>query len=122
MTNETPIKFFKLKSGDNLISFVLEENETSFVLKRPIVVEIENDLNSGRQIIDAREWIPPLICTVDQISLSKDRIEFSSEVQDHFKPNYKNAVEFLYSVEPKEKVNNSSNSSINVIPFSGLKH
>lgn len=97
------VRYYKLKSGENLVAFELENSDLHYRLRRPLSFTVENEPLSGRQMLDVREWVPPIVCNTDEINLAKEYVMFSTEVKDSFRAEFDEASEFLYNVEPRHK-------------------
>jgi len=97
------VKFYKLKTGENLVAFELESTELFYRLRRPLSFTVENEPLSGRQMLDVREWIPPIVCNTDEITLPKEFVMLSTEVKDSFRAEFDEASQFLYNVEPRHR-------------------
>lgn len=122
MTQEEPnIKFFKLKNLEDIVAYELPSTQEGYIrLHRPLVIFVENEIETGRQMLNVREWIPPIVSAVEEIMLSEDYVLFSTEVRDSFKEEFIEAVNYLYSVTPRRKKQNSSKSSSKVVPFASI--
>ena len=110
-----PIKFYKLKTNEDIVAFELENLEGRYHIGRPLVFTVENEIMSGRQLLNVREWIPPIVCNTDEIYLSKEYVMFSTDVKDSFKEEFIHATEYLYSVEAVKKPRNTKSN--NIVPF-----
>lgn len=98
-----PVKFYKLKTGENLVAFELENADSFYRLRRPLSFTVENEPLSGRQMLDVREWIPPIVCNTDEICLPKEYVMFSTDVKESFRDEFNHASQYLYNVEPRHK-------------------
>ena len=116
---DEPIKFYKLKTNEDIVAFQLKEDELFIYIKRPLAFTVENEVMAGRQMLNVREWIPPIVCAVDEIPLPKEYVMFSTDVRDSFKEEFKDAVEFLYNITPRKR-ERTEKSSGKVVPFSAL--
>lgn len=108
------IKFYKLKTNEDIVAYELQVTKGHFQIKRPLSVRVDNEIVAGRQMLDVREWVPPIVCAVDTIFLPKELVIFSTDVRESFKEEFTDAVEFLYNVTPREKPKKDSNK---VVPF-----
>jgi hypothetical protein len=73
---------------------------------------------AGRQALNVREWVPPIVCANDEIVLLKEYVMFSTDVVESFKGEFIDAVNYLYDVTPVKKP--SSRREGNVVAFSQL--
>lgn len=111
------IKFLKIKTGEDLVAYVLEQTDDFYRLKRPLSFTVENEVIAGRQMLNVREWIPPIVCSSEEVVLPARWVIFTSEVRDSFKTEFKEAVDFLYGVTPRKRTRKSMD---NVVPFASL--
>jgi hypothetical protein len=97
------VKFYKLRDGENIVAFEMENADTHYRLRRPLSFTIENEVMSGRQMLNVREWIPPIVCATDEICIPKEYVMVSTDVKESFKSEYEQASEFLYNVQARPK-------------------
>lgn len=115
MNNEQPvIKFYKLKTNEDIVAFEVEDSDTHIKIKRPLAFSVENEVLAGRQMLNVREWVPPIVCANDTILLPKEYVMFSTDVKDSFKDEFIHATEFLYNVEPRKPTKSKGQK---VVPF-----
>lgn len=99
---QLPIKFYKLKTNEDIVAYEVENTEFCYKISRPLAFTVQNEVQGGRQMLDVREWIPPIVCANDTVYLPKEYVMFSTEVKESFKEEFRDATEFLYSVTPKK--------------------
>ena len=114
MNTPHPIKFYKLKTNEDIVAFEVQVCKGHIQIKRPLAFTVENEVMAGRQMLNVREWVPPIVCANDTVFLPKDYIMFSTDVKDSFKEEFLHATEFLYSVEPRKA---SKPKGDKVVPF-----
>ena len=95
-----PLLFIKLKNGDDIVGYVVHRDESSIKLKRPLVVWVDNDMDSGRQYLQVREWIPPIVVTSDETDISLSDIMLTMDVLERFHKEYGDVAEYFYDVTP----------------------
>lgn len=119
MSNEQPvIKFYKLKTNEDIVAFELEATDSFYRLRRPLAFSVENEVVSGRQLLNVREWVPPIVCSVDEISIPREYVIFSTNVKESFREDFIHATEYLYSVTPVHASKDASKKNgNNVIPL-----
>lgn len=115
--DETPIKFLKVRTGEDLVAYLTEEGEGFYRIRRPLVFSVENEVMAGRQLLNVREWIPPIVSSVEEITIPREWVIFITDVKDSFKLEFKDAVNYLYGVTPRKR---SKPSSADVIPFASI--
>ena len=118
---EPIIKFYKLKNLEDIVAYELESQNPDFVrVKRPLAFTVDNEVSSGRQMLNVREWIPPIVSSVEEVFIPKEFIIFTTDVRDSFKGEFKDAVEYLYGVTPKKREKESKSKTGKVVPFAAL--
>jgi hypothetical protein len=100
---ESDIKFYKLKNGEDIVAFEIESLESHYNIRRPLLIKVENEVLAGRQMLNVREWVPPIVCANDTVLLPKELVIFSTDVKVSFKEEFKDATDYLYNVVPKKK-------------------
>jgi hypothetical protein len=116
------IRFIKLKQGEDMVAFFLGETETHITVRRPLAVRIENDFSSGRQLLEVREWLPPILTDVEEATINKADIMIITAVRESFVEEFVNVVNYFYSVRPKKQETKAivdRADSKNVLPFFG---
>lgn len=96
-------KFIKLNNGEDIVAYVLEENDKFIRIQKPMEVHIDNDLPTARQMLNVREWIPPLIVKTDTVDLPMDYVLLVMELTEHFHTEFGDIVSYFYSVTPRDK-------------------
>ena len=117
--DEPIIKFYKLNTLEDIVAYQLEETDTHYRIRRPLAFRVENEMVTGRQMLNVREWIPPIVSAVEEINLPKTLVVFTTDVRDSFKEEFRDAVEYLYGVTPKKRVKTAEKGS-KVVPFASL--
>lgn len=97
---ESPIKYYKLKTNEDIVAYEVEDNDFTYKIHRPLSFTVINEVQGGRQMLNVREWVPPIVCANDTVVLPKEYVMFSTDVKETFKEEFRDATEFLYSVEP----------------------
>jgi hypothetical protein len=115
MNTPHPIKFYKLKTNEDIVAYEVQVCKGHIHIKRPLAFTVENEVLAGKQMLNVREWVPPIVCANDSIFLPKEFIMFSTDVRDSFKEEFMSATEFLYAVEPRKPPKRSKEDK--VVPF-----
>jgi hypothetical protein len=97
----TNIKFYKLKTNEDLVAFEEEDNGEAYKIRRPLSFFVENENGAGRQMLNVKEWVPPIVCANDTVYLSKELVMFSMDVKETFKEEFIRATDHLYNITPK---------------------
>jgi hypothetical protein len=117
VTESPEIKFIKLRNGSDIVAFILSENESSIHIKRPLYVQVENDFQNGRQMVDVREFLPPIITDAEDVVIPKSDVMTISTVRQSFKDEFNDVVNYFYSVKPRKRDKAKSNSDDKIVPF-----
>lgn len=114
-----PVKLIKLKNGEDLVAYLIDENEKQIQVRKPLAFTIENEPMYGRQMLNVREWVAPIVAISDTVPLDKDFIIFITDVKESFVAEYKDAVEYLYGVTPRKREKTKDHVG-KVVPFASL--
>lgn len=109
-----PIKFYKLKTNEDIVAFEVQDCKGHIKIHRPLAFTVENEVSAGRQMLNVREWVPPIVCANDTVFLPKEYVMFSTDVKESFKEEFIHATEFLYNVEPRKPAKSRGDK---VVPF-----
>jgi hypothetical protein len=117
-----PVKLIKLKNGEDIVAYLLNETDTQITVKRPLAFSIENEPMYGRQMLNVREWIAPIVAATDTIPLDKDFIIYITDVKESFVEEFKEAVAYLYGVTPRKRSSkrDTVEASGKVVPFASM--
>lgn len=119
------IRFIKLRHGEDLIAFLVEETETHIRIRRPLAVRIENDFIVGKQLIEVREWIPPLFTETEEVMVNKADLMLITPVRPSFKARFMDFINDFYEPSQQIQKNTENNNTEeqtkkdNIIPFFG---
>jgi hypothetical protein len=89
------IKIFRLKTGEDLITF-FEETEKSFTFIHPISFFINYNLKKLTQELVLNFWLPMNVIEENRITIDKSEIFFQLSPKNEFKEYYLN---FLDGIE-----------------------
>lgn len=118
---DNPIpKYYKLMNGEDIVAYELSESETHILIKQPMSVMIENDLSGARQLLNVREWLPPIVTKGDEVQLPKTHVIFTLEVNDSFKDEFKDVVAYFYGVVPKKRKVRSEDKERKVVSIANF--
>jgi len=112
---EPMVKFYKLKSGENVVGYDMGENETSYKVRRPLSFTVESDVMSGRQMLDVKEWLPPIVCATDETHIPKEFVLLVTDVKPTFKEEFDEASKFLYNVEAVRKKSRKTADNVTML-------
>ena len=85
---EINVKFMRLTGGDDIIAAIEEDEEVSMVIRNPMKILIDADLEVGRQTIYMHKWIPQGISKNNYCKLNKKDVVFVSEIEEDIKEYY----------------------------------
>lgn len=101
--DQPTIKFYKLKTNEDIVAFELQVCKGHYRIRRPLAFTVENEVMGGRQMLNVREWLPPIVCGTDEVFLPKEFVLITTEVRESFKNEFIHAVNYLYEVTPRKK-------------------
>lgn len=93
------INFIRLKTGDDIISYVFHCTKEQVVLRDPMLIVMRPDYKSGNQIVGMDSWIPYQIMRSNEVSINISDILFSSKASAEFEEFYENTVDKLTTKE-----------------------
>lgn len=113
-------KFIKLKNGEDIVAYVLEDTDEYIRVQKPMEVHLHNDLPTAKQILNVREWIPPLIVKVDTVDVPKSQVLLVMELTDSFQTEFTSIVEYFYAVKPVERNVDAKTKGAKVVKISDI--
>ena len=90
MTN--PVKFFRLRNGDDIVAEVSSDNKLNFEFKNPMKVVIDVNIEMNSQHIVMFNWMPQGICKSNSCFISRRDVLFSTDVETDIEDHYKAVV------------------------------
>lgn len=115
---EPVIKFYKLKTLEDIVAYQLQDGDGFYKIRRPLAFSVENEVGTGRQLLNVREWIPPIVSSVEEVCIPKEFVLFSTDVKDSFKEEFQDAVNYLYGVTPRKR--NKPTGTGKVVPIASM--
>lgn len=100
------IEFIRFKQPyEDLAGYVTIKGE-KILIEFPLIVELENIYEEGRQALYMREFLPQQIISTTSIEYSLDEILFHVPVKQEFADHYEQAKEFFFfeQIEHEKKV------------------
>lgn len=95
--------YYKLTTGEDVVAYELAVGDSHIKIKQPMAVFIENNFLVGKQLLNVREWIPPIITVADELELPKSLIMFSLACNESFALEFKDLVDYFYNVTPVKR-------------------
>lgn len=110
------IKYFRLTFGGDLIAEILSEEKTTYTIKYPLAMEIDVDVEAGRQRIYLYPWIPEGVVRSNECKLPKSSVLVVADVQDDINKLYGGMCTELYTDKAPMTTEKASGEE-NVISF-----
>lgn len=106
------IKFYKLKTLEDIVAYQLQDGDGFYRIRRPLAFSVENEMGTGRQLLNVREWIPPIVSAVEEVCIPKEFVLFTTDVKESFKEEFQDAVNYLYGVTPRKRTKPSNTGKV----------
>jgi hypothetical protein len=91
--NVEEIKILRMKTGEDVIGFVTDINDSKIHIKYPMMVDIE--VQNGRDSYVLRTWLPFQLFKTNEVSLWTNDLVFISDPSDTFIEYYNRMVTTL---------------------------
>lgn len=104
------VNFIRLKTGDDLISYMFHCSKEQVVLRDPMLIVMRPDYKSGNQIVGMDSWLPFQIMNSNEVSINLSDILFISKASAEFEEFYENTVDTLKKKE-EEKLDDENKLS-----------
>lgn len=101
---ESTVKFIRLINGDDIITEIYDDTKINMVLKNPMRIVIDADLDVGKQTIYMHTWMPQGIAKDNSCTLSKKDIIFITDLEKDIEEYYKGIVIEIFEDPPLAKV------------------
>jgi hypothetical protein len=126
-SNSQIINFVRLLNGDDIISEVTNKTKTSLVLKNPMLLINNIELEEGIQTLFLYPWIAQGISLGNEIKLSLSNILFLTDIEPDILEHYNGIVKIAYDTKTKPKIVSSDAPKIsdigkNIINFKDASH
>lgn len=100
---DTEILFLRLKTGEDLITEVLEMDKT-YILMNPCKVLYLKGSKTGYLSISLMQWVFARICSDQSFEIDKNEVLFKTIPENTLIEHYWNSVEHFMHYESKDKV------------------
>lgn len=97
------INFLRLKTGDDIVSYVYYRNDEQVVLRDPMLIVMKPDYKSGNQIVGMDSWLPFQIMQSNEVFIKISDVLFISKPSAEFEEFYENTVDKLRIKEEDEE-------------------
>jgi len=107
------IKMFRLKTGDDIIAEVINEDGFTYRIKEPMAVEMTTDPKSDKDYCNMYAWLPDQILAINEVTLDRNDILFEMIPSEDFFEFYENQLHKLsVQNEIKDKVSSMSDTEL----------
>lgn len=96
------VNFIRLKTGDDIISYMFHCSKEQVVLRDPMLIVMRPDYKSGNQIVGMDSWLPFQIMNSNEVSINLSDILFISKASSEFEEFYENTVDTLKKKEEEK--------------------
>jgi hypothetical protein len=121
--NPLSLVFLKLRSGDDIVGYLLPKTEphTHHHLSRPLHINVETDLASGRQMIEVKECLPPILVELENMSFAIEDVVILTPIRDSFREELDSVIKLFYSVKPvpRDRARVKREDGDKIVPFIG---
>ena len=97
------IKILRLKSGEDIITYLEQVDKLNFIVREPMVVLLKNDTRSGRQIIMMDHWLPAPLIQNNEAFITESEIVTILEPTSEFSEYFENAVDTIHKAKTVEE-------------------
>jgi len=118
MNNPHHLVFVKMRTGEDIVGYLLPKSEvvTGYAIGKPLYMRVETDMSSGRQMIEVREVLPPLLVDMDTFLIPIEEVRLVTPIRDSFKEELDSVIKLFYSVKPRPRKKDDGSK---VVPFGG---
>jgi hypothetical protein len=117
---ENKVSFIRLLNGDDLIAEVISATKTLIIIKNPMLIINNIEIEEGRQTLILYPWIPQGIALGNTAEIRVSNILMINEIEPEILDYYKGIVEHAFATKPKvvsSTTPKASESGKNVISF-----
>jgi len=92
------VKLIRLKTGENIISYIEQVDKLNFIVREPMVVITKMDNRNGKHIIMMDHWLPVPLIRHNEAFITESEIVTMLEPTSDFSEYYENAVSTMKQV------------------------
>jgi hypothetical protein len=96
------IEFMRLTTGEEIVASVTH-NGDKIRIDNPLIVEVENFMEEGTQMLYMKEYLPQSIVDIKSVEIPSNMVIIAVKVSDAFLNQYNEATEYFYSMEIETK-------------------
>jgi hypothetical protein len=118
---DNKVHFIRLMNGDDVIAEVVESSKIRVVIKNPMQVLNNIELEEGRQTLILYPWIPQGIALGNTAEIKSVNILLMNEIEPDILDYYNGIVEVAFATKPKiasSTAVKASEKGKNIISFS----
>jgi len=93
------IKIVRLKTGEDLIGFVVEDDYATCYIKDAFCIIMEEDHRSQKQILTLASWAPSTIIKVNECKIYDNDILTKFEPTDTFVDHYLGTLKAVHNID-----------------------
>lgn len=101
--NYARVKFFRLVNGDSILGEVAKTFKHKLTIKNPMIIVVDADIESSKQIIFMFPWIPQGVAKGNACSINKKDIVMTAQAEEDI-TDYYNACVFDAQEDSGKKV------------------
>ena len=92
------VKLIRLKTGEDIISYIEQVDKLNFIVREPMVVITKMDNRNGKHIIMMYHWLPVPLIRHNEAFITESEIVTMLEPTSDFSEYYENAVSTMKQV------------------------
>lgn len=116
--------FIRLLNGDDIIAEVVSATKIKMVIKNPMLILNNLELEEGRQTLIMYPWIPQGIALGNTAEILLKNVLLINEIEPEIKDYYDGIVEHAFAQKPKVVASTAAKASDkgkNIVEFSRRK-
>lgn len=95
------IKLFRLSTGEDIITNVVDENADKVELDHPMVIITQMDVKSRAQLLIIDNWIPKTVAKQQMVTIKQKDVIFVTDPSPEFEKYYVNSLIAISKAEQK---------------------
>ena len=92
------VKLIRLKTGEDIISYIEQVDKLNFIVREPMVVLTKQDNKNGKHIIMMDHWLPVPLIRHNEAFITESEIVTMLKPTSEFSEYYENAVNTMKQV------------------------
>jgi hypothetical protein len=95
------VYFIRLLSGDDLIAEITKKTKLSFIVKNPMLILNQLEIEEGRQTLIMYPWIPQGIALGNTAEIKMDNLLMMNDLEPDIQDYYEGMCEMAFTRKPK---------------------